>query len=320
MLEELGIKEYAYLSSTDPWDSMDDVNTSQHDVDEEINAMRRHGIAIVAWYVWLNRNDPAHDQHLVETLGAFKRHGIHPQIWVTNSFASYPKNLDEWKKFIPDSLVRFVSPRHYEEFQRLPQTEQQAFLNAYFNALHQMQLADFPGTAAEQEARIKNEAARISKLVKFVSPYRCTVAIYNHRGWFGQIGNEVAILDYLEKTGMHGVGMVYNFSHARDLMHDDSVDFPKLWNSMQSHVVAVNVTGLRKDSFTEVYVSQGDLELSMMRTIQNSGWKGRIGIAVPYGDAGEELLKSLKGMAWITAELRRPSSGGPPPFPASAAK
>jgi hypothetical protein len=67
-----------------------------------------------------------------------------------------------------------------------------------------------------------------------------------------------------------------------------------------------------------IYPSQGDRELEMMRIIQDSGWKGPVGlIAEKGGDAAVTLRNYMIGLDWLAAELRRPGSGGARPFPAS---
>jgi hypothetical protein len=64
-----------------------------------------------------------------------------------------------------------------------------------------------------------------------------------------------------------------------------------------------------------IYPSQGIHELEMMRTIQESGWRGPIGlIAEKGGDAEITLGNYIKGLDWLAAELKQPGSGGPPPF------
>ena len=58
----------------------------------------------------------------------------------------------------------------------------------------------------------------------------------------------------------------------------------------------------------------------MMRTIQDSGWHGYIGlIAEKGGDAEVTLANHMKGLDWLAAELKQPGSGGPVPFPQIAA-
>src|SRR5262245_37975020 len=62
---------------------------SQLNIDAEIEAMQRSGIDVRAWYFWVNTEDPENDPNVKKTLESFKRHNIHPQIWVPQSFARH---------------------------------------------------------------------------------------------------------------------------------------------------------------------------------------------------------------------------------------
>ena len=178
-----------------------------------------------------------------------------------------------------------------------------------------MMRQDLAKTPPEQAEEVRQEADRINALVKLAAPYGSRVELYNHNGWFGMLDNQLAIIARLKELGVAGVGMVYNFSHARDEFHDDTVNFPPLWRKIQPYVVAVNITGTTMDG-AGIYPSQGDRELGMMRTIQESGWTGPVGlIAEKGGDAEITLRNDLAGLDWLAAELKRPGSGGPRPFP-----
>lgn len=240
MLQRLGFKSFAY-----DWRAKD-IPT----FDAEIEATKRHGINLVAWWFPTDAADPT----AKTILEAIKRNGIHPQLWVMGS----------------GSPVK---------------------------------------TLAEQERRIADEAERISKIIQLAAPYGCQVELYNHDGWFGQPDNEVAVIEQLERRGINGTGMVYNFSHG----HADVADFPAIWGRVSPHVVAVNVTGMVM-SGRLIAPSQGDKELEMMRTIQKSGWRGPVGIiAEQGGDAEVTLDNDLRGMEWLKKELAKPGSGGPRP-------
>jgi sugar phosphate isomerase/epimerase len=164
-------------------------------------------------------------------------------------------------------------------------------------------------TEAEQVQRTDQEAERIRKIVELAAPYGCKVELYNHNGWFGQPDNEVAVIERLKQKGVGGVGMVYNFSHG----HGDIADFPAIWKRIEHYVVAVNVTGMVMNGRI-IPPSQGDKELEMMRTIQQSGWHGPIGlIAEQGGDAEVTLGNNLRGLDWLKKELAHPGSGGERP-------
>jgi hypothetical protein len=130
--------------------------------------------------------------------------------------------------------------------------------------------------------------------------------LYNLNGWFGQPENEVAVIEHLKQKGVGSVGMVYNFSHG----HGDIADFPAIWKRIQQYVVAVNVSGM-VTSGQLIPPSQGDKELEMLRTIQQSGWRGPLGlIAEQGGDAEVTLGNNLRGLDWLSKEIAHPGSGG----------
>jgi len=240
MLKRLGFKSFAY-----DWRPKD-IPT----FDAEVEALKKNGVELVAW--WFPTNPT--DKSAITILEVAKRHGIHPQLWVMGGG---------------------------------PPTK----------------------TPQEQSQRIDQEADRISRIVKLAEPYGCKVELYNHNGWFGQTDNEVAIIQRLKEKGVSGVGMVYNFSHG----HADMADFPAIWKRMQPYVVTVNVTGMIA-SEKLIPPSQGDHELEMMRIIEQSGWRGPVGlIAEQGGDAEVTLSNNLRGLAWLRKELAQPGSGGERP-------
>lgn len=279
MLEALGFKHFAY-----DWREKD-IPT----FDAEIDALHRHGIELTAWWFPFTADDPL----AKSTLETFKRHGVHPQLWVMSTRKG-PQ--------IPGM------PKTDEEFNKLTKEQLKALSLKYWQA-------DTPKTKREQAARIDDEARRVAALVQLAQPYGSKVELYNHNGWFGMEENQLAVIARLRELGVTDVGMVYNFSHARDEFHDDSKHFPRLWAKIKDHVVAVNITGMRFEG-AEVYPSQGDRELAMTRVIQESGWLGRVGlIAEKGGDAAITLKNDQIGLNWLKAELSQPGSGGPRPFP-----
>lgn len=249
MLNELGITKYAY-------------NWRENDVpnfDAEIDALQKHKIQLVAWFLYGSDNP-----HLQLILDTFKRHHIHPQIWIYES----------------------------------------------------QQQQDAQANSQQQPQHVNQEADRIAPLAKQAARYGVKIELYNHNGWFGMEENQLAVIARLKQRGVTNVGMVYNFTHARDKVHDDSKGFPALWAKMKPHVAEVNITGMAMDDNKHVlYPSQGDAELDMMRTVQKSGWRGPIGItAEKGGDAEFTLTNYLLGLDWLAAELKRSGSGGPRPF------
>ena len=252
MLAKLGFQRFVY-----DWRAKD-IPT----FDAEIEAMKKHGVKVTAWWSPTDPRDPV----LRTMLEVFKRQNVHPQLWVMGSGG--PTKTPE-----------------------------------------------------EQKQRVEQEAERIREIAALARPYGCAVELYNHNGWFGVPGNEVAIVERLRQTGVTDVGMVYNFSHG----HDDIADFPAVWKHMQPYVVAVNVTGMVKDGESKIMPpSQGEFEMGMLRVILNSGWRGPIGlIAEQGGDAEVTLRNYLRGLEWCKRELTKAGSAGPRPdfaLPERAAK
>jgi hypothetical protein len=297
MLQSLGFRHIAYN-----WRAKH-VRT----FDQEIDTLRSHGIDVLAWALYL-RDEPGVTvdwKHYIvaspESLGTnkgltleglfemFKRHGIHPQLWLIQG---YPESLLKTESLKdPDTM----SPEEWLDWAT------------------QVWRADIASVL--QEKRVEQEASRVAALEEFAAPYRIHVELYNHNGWFGIEDNQLAVIEQLKRLGVRDVGMVYNFEHARDTVHDDTIGFPALWERMKPHVVAVNVSGTVAEPH-RLYPSQGDRELEMMRTIQSSGWTGPIGLNTETGgDAKVALENARLGLDWLAAELRQPDSGGPRPFP-----
>jgi hypothetical protein len=302
MLARLGFKHYAHISLSKQTDA---------ELDAEIEALKKHRIHLLAWYFPLDADNPLAKR----TLEVFKRHEVHPQLWVAlppKKESAWPKNQEEWSKLVPEGPPMAKS---WEDREKLSGSDRKSLEAAITKVLAHVRQQDMPKSASEQQERLAQETDRIRALVELAKPYGVQVALYNHNGWFGMMDNQVAIIENLRKRDITDVGIVYNFSHARDELHDDTVDFAMIWKEIEPYVVAVNITGTAWER-TYIYPSQGDRELEMMRIIEDSGWEGRVGlIAEKGGDAEDTLRNYMVGLDWLAAELRQPGSGGPRPFP-----
>ncbi len=246
MFNDLGIKQFVY-----DWRDTDIPN-----FDAELDALQKHGITLLGWWSPGSAADP----NLKLILETFKRHNVHPQLWVAGG-------------------------------------------------------GNLTNSAEEQKERVNQEADRINGLVKMASPYGCKVELYNHNYWYGMEDNELAILDRLKELGVTDVGMVYNFSHAHDDLHDDTTTFSAIWKRIQPHVVAVNLVGMGPWN-QEIYLAQGQHEFDMMKTIQDSGWTGPVGlVAEKGGDAAVTLKNYMTGLDWLAARLKEAHIGSDRPFP-----
>ena len=91
MLERLGFKRFAY-----DWRAKD-IPT----FDAEIEALKRHGIELTAWWSPTNPQDPA----LRQSLEVFKRQQVHPQLWVMGGGAP-AKTPEEQEQHVRDEAER----------------------------------------------------------------------------------------------------------------------------------------------------------------------------------------------------------------------
>ena len=167
-----------------------------------------------------------------------------------------------------------------------------------------------PGPDGQTEA-VQQQADRLRSIVDEATPLGCTVALYPHEGWGGQPDNDIAILERLKQMGVAKVGLIYNFNHGQlDIAH-----FPEVWKKIQPYVTVVNLDGMTEHGSRVLYLAQGDKELAMMRVIEQSGWRGPVGIISEQGDKDAELVlrNNLRGLDWLTAELKKSGSGGPRP-------
>jgi hypothetical protein len=295
MLQRLGFKYFAY-----DWRDKD-IPT----FDKEIDEIQRHGIELLAWWYPFNAQDP----QAKATLEVFKRHHVHPQLWTSQTFDEFPKTPSDWTK------LGVAVPKTPEESAKLSGPEKAKLQEQMRKATWKLMQDSLNNTPQQQQERVRKQADRIQALVKLAAPYGSKVEMYNHNGWFGMLDNQLAVIQRLKELGVTDVGIVYNFSHARDQFHDDTVGFPTLWTKIKPYVVAVNITGMRMDGDI-IYPSQGDSELKMMHTIEQSGWRGPLGlIAEKGGDAEVTLRNYLTGLDWLASELKQPGSAGPGPFP-----
>jgi hypothetical protein len=161
---------------------------------------------------------------------------------------------------------------------------------------------------AEQATRIVTEVARLRPIIEAAKPLGCTVALYNHGGWFGQPANQVAVLKALRAEGFTNVGLIYNFHHG----HDDVARFAEVWSLLKDHVLTVNMNGMhvppqgRPPEKIIEPLGTGDHELAMMRVIHRSGWRGTVGILNHRMDvdAEEGLTRNRAGFDRLVATLR----------------
>jgi putative heme-binding domain-containing protein len=243
MLERLGFKHFAY-----DW-------RAEHipSFDAEIEALKRHGIALDAF--WVAPGELNRESRLI--LDTLKRHRIKAELWV---------------------LLDFGANRVVGQ---------------------------------EQQRRVDAAAAKLRPLAEEAGKIGCSLALYNHGGWFGEPENQIAIIERLQGQGVSNVGMVYNLHHG----HDHLDRFAAVLAKTKPYLRALNLNGMDRDGERIgrkiLPLGQGALDLELLRTIVASGYQGPIGILGHTMDDAEERLKdNLDGLDWLVPQL-----DGHPPGP-----
>jgi putative heme-binding domain-containing protein len=247
MLQKLGFKHFAY-----DW-------RSEHipTFDAEVLALRRHGVALDAF--WVAPGELNRESSII--LELLKRHAIKAQLWVLLDFG-------------PDKAQ-----------------------------------------GAEQDRRVVAAVAKLRPLAEEAAKIGCSLALYNHGGWFGEPENQVAIIERLNERGVTNIGMVYNLHHGHD--HIDRL--PALLAKTMPHLMAVNLNGMDPGGDRHgrkiLPLGQGSRDLELLRTIASSGYRGPIGILGHTMDDAEERLKdNLDGLDWLVPQLEG-QPAGPRPQP-----
>jgi hypothetical protein len=151
--------------------------------------------------------------------------------------------------------------------------------------------------AARLQQKIDGAVSTLAPVCAEARRLGCTVALYNHLGWFGEPANQVEIIRRLRAAGHTNVGVVYNFHHA----HDHIGDFAAQLEILKPHLLTLNLNGMtwegdRKGSKI-IPLGTGDEELELLRIVHASGWKGPIGIIGHTDEDAElKLRKELVGL------------------------
>jgi putative heme-binding domain-containing protein len=170
-------------------------------------------------------------------------------------------------------------------------------------------------TGSEQERRVETAAVKIRLLAEEAAQIGCSLALYNHGGWFGEPENQIAIIERLKKQGIANLGLVYNLHHG----HDHLDRFPALLAKMKPYLLALNINGMDRDGDRQgrkiLPLGQGTLDLDLLRVIRDSGYRGPIGIlGHTMDDAEARLRDNLDGLDWLVPQLEG-KAPGPRPTP-----
>jgi sugar phosphate isomerase/epimerase len=181
-------------------------------------------------------------------------------------------------------------------------------------------------TPEEQRARVEAEAKRLRPIAEAAGAIGCTVGLYNHGNWFGEPENQLQILARLRQDGVTNVGLVYNQHHG----HEHIDRFAALLRQMKPHLLALNLNGTARNGEQTgrkiLPLGQGELDVPLLKIVQESGWHGPIGILNHTDEDAEARLRdNLDGLHWLLPQLEgKPPGPKPQPRswrePASSAK
>ncbi len=154
---------------------------------------------------------------------------------------------------------------------------------------------------ADRPAKVESAAKVIRPIAEEAAKLGCSVALYNHGGWFGEPENQIAVIESLK---MKNVGIVYNQHHG----HDHFDRFPELLKLMKPHLLALNLNGSTKggDKVNKkiLPLGAGELDLKLLTDVLKSGYSGPIGIlGHTQDDAAERLADNLDGLMWLLPQL-----------------
>ncbi|HEX4612312.1 MAG TPA: TIM barrel protein [Urbifossiella sp.] len=164
----------------------------------------------------------------------------------------------------------------------------------------------------EQGEKVAAAAAVVRPIAEEAAKLGCTVALYNHGGWFGEPPNLVAVVDHLKRPD---VGIVYNLHHG----HDHLARFPEYLTAMRPHLFALNLNGTVPDGEKAgkkiLPLGEGTLDLKLLRDIAASGYRGPVGILGHTQDDAEARLRdNLDGLAWLLPQLSGTPAGPRPAY------
>jgi quinoprotein glucose dehydrogenase len=164
--------------------------------------------------------------------------------------------------------------------------------------------------AQDQAAKVQRGVDIIRPIAEEADKIGCTVALYNHGGWFGEPENQLAILGALKRKN---VGIVYNLHHG----HEHVPRFAQLLEQIKPHLLCLDLNGMTKDGEKLdkkiLPIGQGELDLTLLKIIKDSKYTGPIAILNHTDhDAEARLLDNLEGLRWLVPQLNGEAAGAPP--------
>ncbi|NNK81599.1 MAG: AP endonuclease [Flavobacteriaceae bacterium] len=142
-----------------------------------------------------------------------------------------------------------------------------------------------------QEESIELATNLIQSVSKKAKSIHCKVALYNHKGWFGNPLNHLEVIKALPNQDL---SLVYNFHHG----HQHINNFDDIAIKITPHLSAVNLNGMEKDGEKILPIGKGIHEKEMVKILQNNSYNGPWGILghVEGVDVKDILINNIEGL------------------------
>lgn len=156
----------------------------------------------------------------------------------------------------------------------------------------------FEGLSEEESLALATEA--VGEILAEADKIGCSLALYNHGGWYGE---PVNLVNIIEELGSDKLRIVYNFHHG----HHQIDRFQAYLELMLPYLSTINLNGMRVQGPKIIPLGEGDRELEMLRIIQASGYSGSVGIIghTDGEDIGPVLERNLQGLEKLKNQLRK---------------
>ncbi|WP_299184993.1 TIM barrel protein [uncultured Aquimarina sp.] len=156
----------------------------------------------------------------------------------------------------------------------------------------------FEGKNQEQSLQLSIEMIKYIKAK--ADEVGCKMALYNHRGWFGNPHHQIEILKQLNEKSLT---MVYNFHHAQEYVDE----FPEIVKKMKPYLSYVNLSGVKKEGPEILPIGKGDYEYEMIKSLLDEGYNGPWGILghIKTEDVQKVLTRNMEGLKLINSKLKK---------------
>lgn len=197
-----------------------------------------------------------------------------------------------WLNAKRDSIGN-LSARNQKMLQILKETDTKpivwvSFSNNFFKKLN-------------QEASV-NLAIDFIKYVKTKTDEAgCQLALYNHKGWFGNPYNQIEILERLQKENIN-LKIVFNFHHAHDFVDD----FSEIFKKIKPYTYHINLNGMVNSDQKIFTLGKGKHEQRMIKTLIKNDYQGSWGVLghINEEDVEEVLKRNIKGYISLMSNVK----------------